>query len=234
MSAANSTNTGEKKKFGVVLTGRGLFLLIVLFIVGLAWTFVLGVFVGRGYNPEKAVPELARLMPAPAENASKEAQGHGPEVLKPEELEFYDKLQEKPGAAAEKPAPKPKPASKPEQKSAPAQPEPPKQAKPEPQAPAPTPAPAPAPAPEQDEDSTVYTYIYQAAAFAQIDQAEAFRRKIEALNYSSYIETATIDGKTWHRVLVRFKGTPVETRTLKEALSGLGVEKPLLRGKKPL
>jgi cell division protein FtsN len=77
-------------------------------------------------------------------------------------------------------------------------------------------------------------YIYQAAAFRSMKQAEQFQAKIKALGYSAGIESASYGGDTWHRVLVHFKGSPQDTRKLKESLQELGVEKPLLRGKKSL
>lgn len=218
MAAGNSNNNGEKGRFSVTLSGKGLTAVIALFIIGLAWTFVLGVLLGRGYNPEEAVPELARLMPEASENASKTTGDEGPGVLKPEELEFFDELQKKPEEVVEAAETAPEAAPKKAVKSAPAE-----------SPPAGKPGMA-----ERAEDESLYMYIFQAAAFKNREQAKNFRARIEALGYSAGVETATYGGDTWHRVLVHFKGTPDDAGSLKEALRGLGVEKPLLRGKKPL
>jgi cell division septation protein DedD len=211
--AAKKNGKNKRESFGVTLSGRGLAAVIVLFVVGLVWTFVLGVLVGRGYKPEETVPRLAELMPEPAKNATETAGGKGPGVLRPEELEFFDELQKKPEVTAEK--------TKPEA------PEPPEKAETEP--------PEQTGEPRTDaRDDEVYMYLYQTAAFRKADQARDFRARIESLGYSAGIETVTYGGNTWHRVLVNFKGAPEDTRSLKKALKGLGVEKPLLRGKKPL
>ena len=74
--------------------------LITLAVIGFTWLFIFGVIVGRGYQPEDAVPELKHFMPAQQEAATQ--------------------LPEKPAlpvANAEKPAESSK-------KSAPAQPSP--------------------------------------------------------------------------------------------------------------
>jgi len=206
----NGTPTG---RFSLTLSGRGMAAVVVLFIICLGWTFVLGVLVGRGYKPEEAVPKLAELMPEAQQNASAPAAEADPEVLKPEELEFFEELQKKPGQVSGEVSP------------------------PEQEANAPEPAPKPAlqaqPAAKQEQSGN-FMYIYQAAAYRSVKQAEEFRAKIQAKGYSAGVESATYGGNTWHRVLVHFKGSPEETRVLKETLRGLGVEKPLLRGKKPL
>lgn len=217
MAARNSKKNGsESERFGMTLSGRGLAAVIVLFVIGLVWTFVLGVLVGRGYNPEEAVPRLAEFMPA-AENATTKPAPADGGVLKPEELEFFDELQKKPEVTVEeetpRPAsPKPEPA-KPEKEKAEAGTE-----------------------PEERAESAdgPFRYLYQTAAFGKAEQAGNFRAKIEALGYSAGIETVAYGGKTWHRVLVNLTGTPEDVEALKKDLRGLGVEKPLLRGKKPL
>jgi cell division septation protein DedD len=66
-------------------------------IIGFGWVFVLGVIVGRGYNPEERLG-IDRIMPKPAVNATA---GAGPTpmpggVFKPEELQFMDSLRAKP------------------------------------------------------------------------------------------------------------------------------------------
>jgi cell division protein FtsN len=219
MAARNSKKNGAgAERFGVTLSGRGLAAVIVLFVIGLVWTFVLGVLVGRGYKPEEAVPKLAEFMPA-AENATSEpARGEGG-VLKPEELEFFDELQKKPEVTAEAEPARPAETKRPE----PEKPGPDKDAgSPEAEEPRAEPADGP------------FRYLYQTAAFSKPEQAGNFRAKIEALGYSAGIETVTYGGKTWHRVLVNLKGSPEDAEALKKDLRGLGVEKPLLRGKKPL
>ncbi|HEU6436972.1 MAG TPA: SPOR domain-containing protein [Nitratidesulfovibrio sp.] len=63
-------------------------------IIGFGWVFVLGVIVGRGYNPEERLG-IDRIMPKPAVNASQPTPMPGG-VIKPEELQFMDSLRAKP------------------------------------------------------------------------------------------------------------------------------------------
>ena len=101
---------GEKKlsnrKYTISLSFSGLITSGIITIIAIGWIFAFGVIVGRGYNPEKKMPELARLLPPPeGQDAPKEAKG----ILKPEELTFMTDLkQTQPAAAA---TPKPEAAS---------------------------------------------------------------------------------------------------------------------------
>lgn len=63
-------------------------------IIGFGWVFVLGVIVGRGYNPEERLG-IDRIMPKAAVNASQPTPMPGG-VIKPEELQFMDSLRAKP------------------------------------------------------------------------------------------------------------------------------------------
>jgi hypothetical protein len=88
----------------------GLLSTIFVVVIGLTWIFILGVLVGRGYKPEKVMPELARIMPSAAPPAvgspgspgskGEEAKAQA-KVLKPEELHYLENLQTK------SPAPQP-------------------------------------------------------------------------------------------------------------------------------
>jgi len=66
-------------------------------IIGFGWVFLLGVIVGRGYNPEERLG-IDRIMPKPAVNATAGG-GSIPMpggVIKAEELQFMDSLRAKP------------------------------------------------------------------------------------------------------------------------------------------
>lgn len=187
----------------------GLVSLCLLLVAGLSWMFVMGVLVGRGYKPENAVPTVVKVLPkASAPNATA--------VLKAEELEFYDELKKKPKAQS------------PEQKTAVQEPVPPVSKPPKELSFAGVPPKKP------PLDETVYNYTYQAAAFRDLGAAHEFQARLSKLGLANNIETAISQGKTWHRVLVYFKGTPTDTRELKEKLKTLGVDKALLKEKKPL
>lgn len=82
---------GAPRRYKLELSLTGAVGLGTVTFLGLVWVFIFGVLVGRGYQPEKAVPELARIMP--------EAQGKekkGSEVIKPEDLTFLSTLREEP------------------------------------------------------------------------------------------------------------------------------------------
>ena len=98
---------GEKKlsnrKYTISLSFSGLITSGIITIIAIGWIFAFGVIVGRGYNPEKKMPELARLLPPPeGQDAPKEAKG----ILKPEAKAAHPTAQ--PVAAA---TPKPEAAS---------------------------------------------------------------------------------------------------------------------------
>ena len=89
---------GEPRRFTFSLSTAGLVSLSVVTVAALAWVFILGVLVGRGYKPEQAVPQLAEIMPRP------EAESPAPKgddgVLRPEELEFFDAVKKQPAQAS--------------------------------------------------------------------------------------------------------------------------------------
>lgn len=244
-------NGGGPRRYTISLSLPGMVVTVAVLLFGLAWTFVLGVLVGRGYSPEAAVPEIAALMSSA--NATREEA----KTLKPEDLQFLDDLTKKPApppASLTAPAPaKPKPADKPTAKPAdaaqakapatspaPAQTPAPAAAQAPAQAPAPAAAPAQAKAPAPDSapldaesSGQVYRYVYQVAAYAEQVAAQEFRTKLAGMGVSSSLEkTEDAKGRTWHRVLVHFTGTPEDTRGLKDKLSGLGVTRVILRDKK--
>ena len=102
---------GEKKlsnrKYTISLSFSGLITSGIITIIAIGWIFAFGVIVGRGYNPEKKMPELARLLPPPeGQDAPKEAKG----ILKPEELTFMTDLKQTQPAANAAPN-KPQPLS---------------------------------------------------------------------------------------------------------------------------
>ncbi|QJT07527.1 SPOR domain-containing protein [Oceanidesulfovibrio marinus] len=267
------------KRYKLELSTIGWVASIAVLLIGVTWVFIFGVLVGRGYRPEQTVPELARIMPS--ENRTNATSANN-EVLKAEELQFYDSLKEgapKQAANDLKPAAEAK-----EQTAAQAKPQQQAQAAPKqaqatkaatttpaqtaakqqtaaaapkkndlltPPEPAPTNEPAHAAAqakkPQataakantmegagQEGDQQVYDYVYQIAAFADSKAAESFRTKVAGLGFKSYVMPSKGENKTWHRVLVQFRGRPEDTRELKAKLAGIGVDRTILRQKKPI
>ena len=220
---------GQPSRLPFNLTAGGLVTLVAVSAAALAWAFVLGVLVVRGYKPEEAVPELARIMPRPEANSTVAAPAPAPtpapsEVLRAEELEFYDDLHRKPGETA---------PVKPRAATAPAA-QPPAAA---PQAPAPTAAPAaqaPAAAQAAQASGQRFAYVYQVGALRDAEEARKFAARLQGQGLTTSVESAQTQGATWHRVLVHFQGTPEQTEALKAKLATAGVQKPIIKSKTPL
>ncbi|MFW5733536.1 MAG: SPOR domain-containing protein [Oceanidesulfovibrio sp.] len=88
---------GSAKRYKLELSMIGWVATITVLLIGVTWVFIFGVLVGRGYRPEQTVPELARIMPS--DNRTNATAGAENEVLKAEELQFYDLLKEDAPAA---------------------------------------------------------------------------------------------------------------------------------------
>lgn len=92
----HGTKDGGRKKgvYTINVTLPSLISAGIVAIIGFGWVFVLGVIVGRGYNPEERLG-IDRIMPKPAVNASQPTPMPGG-VIKPEDLQFMDSLRAKP------------------------------------------------------------------------------------------------------------------------------------------
>ena len=189
--------------------------------LALSLFFVLGVLVGRGHRPESAIPQIERIMPT--EKAP--SPGPSPEILKAEDLQYSEQLAQKGSEAtlaksidAEKPKAPEKAAEAKKDEKAPVKPDAKAATKPE----------------AKPEDNTRYDYAYQVASFPDENQAKAFLKQVKAKGLKASIENGAANNKPWFRVVVFFRGTPEETRGLKEKLAALGAAKPLMRSKAPL
>ena len=209
---ATNTNTKKKtthkKKTGKKIDMAGLAKRSLFLVVAMAWAFILGVLVGKGYKPENAVPEIARIMPEKPQLPASQ-----PKPLTAEELGFYDRLKNaKPSRPKTAKTPtKPAPVTK------------------KPQAIKRVPPKATSPKPTISSPKKYFKYIYQVAAFRSEIEAMRFQQKIIGKGIAAFV------GKPsggWYRVTVSFRGTPIETRKLKAKLKTLGISKPILRDKK--
>lgn len=201
--------------------------------------FVLGILLGRGYQPEKDVPEIAMMLPS-QNNASGEVKGG---VLKPEELDYIDQLKKKPEPPVQPQKAEPKKeVAKVEKKAAPVKKaEPAKAEKQEVQVAektAPVQQAEPEPPVEIDNpvevDAPQYSYVYQAASFGDDARAQSFANKLISSGLDSYVEAGKSGTKTWYRVFVRHSGTPDSTQGMKKTLAKYGIKKPLLKSKKAI
>ncbi|SFJ55028.1 Sporulation related domain-containing protein [Desulfomicrobium apsheronum] len=229
---SSTTKKKDKNKLSFHLGLSGFLSLAVLVVIGMAWSFILGVIVGRGYQPEKMAMEMAqKVLPEDFPLLTEKNE----EVLKGEELEFFDKLKQGPTSVAPAPAP---------QAKAPTPPQPKPQA-----APAPKPEQSPIEAALQSAAAVVgqspsavakpakeevFVFNYQVAALASMEQAQTFLKKLDPAKFKTSVVTATHEGKTWYRVYVHHQGTVDSALALKEQLKGSGIGGVLLRSRTPL
>lgn len=211
---------GEQKTWTFTLSFSGMITAIGSAAVALTLFFILGLLVGRGYQPEQSVPHLAALMPDQhgAANATK-----GPSVLKAEELTYPETLSKAPkqvGQTEEPEAEKPKPKVT-------------KKAEPAKNAPK-TEQAAPAAKPEAQPASgqKIYDYTYQAASFRKEDMAESLRAKLAGAGLNAILESADTAKGAWYRVLIKHRGTPDSTDSMKAVLGKFGISRPLMKRKK--
>ncbi len=212
------------KTYTFICTSAGLMTLVGAAALTLSLFFVLGVLVGRGHRPESAIPPIERMMPKEQPAA---AAGPSTEILKAEELQYSDQLAKKgtetqPSKSIDATERKtPEPAKTPD-KAADAKKSTEAKTK------------AEAKAKAKTGDGPRYDYVYQAGSFPDENQAKAFLKRVKATGLKASIETDTVNAKPLYRVVVSFRGKPLETREIKAKLGTVGVPKPLMRSKTPI
>lgn len=207
-SRSSGGDNGEKKlssrKYTISLSFSGLITGGIIMIIAIGWIFAFGVIVGRGYNPEKKMPELARLLPPPEgqPDEAKEAKG----ILKPEELTFMTALKQPQAAANAVPGSKPDP----------------RQARPAAQPAAPA-SPQPAAAPT---DKAKYDFVFQVVAYKSRDHADKLRERMdgEGLRTRMTIEKDNRGRPKWFRVQVLLRGTEADAADAKQMLAKMGLK----------
>ncbi len=203
-------NTRSKKKnesrSSLELTPRRTASLAAFALLAIVWAFILGVFVGRGYNPEDVLPDLTRIIP------EAEEQTETVRILRPEELEFYDRLRLPPSSTVQAPTLEPE--------KTPVQPVQEQEA--------PVTAPLP-PAPEKE----TFVYTYQVGSFQNMERAGRLQQQLHMEGFSATITKFFVQGEPWYRVLIEVETSPSEIEQVKQKLSEHGITQPLLRGKRP-
>lgn len=224
------------KTYSFTLSLGGLVSVIAAGAAALTAFFALGVLVGRGYQPERAVPRLAQVMGQAAEaNHS----GDKPmQVLKPEELGYRERLTHDDQEQQEEPAK----AEKAKQQSAEQTEAAPEGEKTKTEAPQPSGNAESSPDAEAASDpddraepgGQAYDYVYQVAAFSDMQRALELQKAIREAGLKPSMQQAQVKDQTWYRVLVLFQGRPKETRGMKDKLSALGLNTVIMKSKKPL
>lgn len=220
----------QNRKYIIQLTKKGFFGLIVILLIGFIWVFIFGIILGRGYRPEKDIPELAAVLP---NKTTDNRTLNITEPLKPEELEFHTRLQEKTSRvdkvetrvdpAAHRPVPRPQPEPETAKKAPETATKSPEAVQKKPDAPSKAADPkTPAGAEER------YTWIYQVAAFKDNAGAERLRARIAAKGLKTSIKKTTDSGAVFYKVQMHFSGTQPERKAAVTILNDMGFEKPIL------
>ncbi|HDQ40418.1 MAG TPA: SPOR domain-containing protein [Desulfonatronum sp.] len=216
---SQKTSSGPGKRWKYEFGPAGMVGLCSVVALIMAWAFILGILVGRGYKPESVISELSGMLPELGKSPSAPA---APRPLLPEELRFFDSLQEKsvpvmPAAPPRKEAAQAMPSADHETRSAP---------------------PPPAAAPSQPLDAEPveprFEFVYQVAAFQTDAQARALQQRLSEVGGTTSLEVSVQDGRPWYRVLVTLRGSATDAEHLKNRLRTHGVTDPFLRAKKSL
>ncbi|WP_045214623.1 SPOR domain-containing protein [Desulfonatronovibrio magnus] len=215
-SKKRTTRSKSKSKFKLELGFTKTLSLGAFIILAMVWSFILGVFIGRGYNPEDVIPEIARVMPDSSQRSVER-------ILTPEELEFLEQLR-----AGDAPQAAPiidrTPARTPDRTT----PETPVQPAPEPR-----PEPRPAPAAEPQPAVETFIYTYQVGSFQTIERASELQQSLMRDGFTASITDAFVGNEPWYRVLVEFETSSANADQMVERIQSHGISNPLLRGKRP-
>lgn len=229
-----------KRTFTFTFSTAGLLALLLFTIIALAWAFILGLLLGRGYKPEELVPEIAQVMPTPQPPSVTE-------TLRPEDLNFYEQLKNIPlkdekseekditplPIQPEKQTQNTDKTKKTDKKSAQKSNKPTKnENKIPPKETIVTSQKTDKQAEKQIEPR--YSFYYQLASLKDGASAIEAQKRLQAKNFKTSINKIQNDETTWYRLFVTFEGTDNELTDTKAKLKKLGFGDILLIKKKPL
>jgi len=188
------------------LTWSGLISWGVFAFVVVAWAFILGVLVGRGYHPEAFLPLVAEYMPGQSGQQPGEDQDQ-PSVLSAQDLGFYDTLQQEDGRKTDEPARIQTQVESDQDSYA-------------------------EPDPDVQSQKQAYVYEYQVGAFKRRSQAEVLQQGLRKQGFAAQVVRSTVQGTAWYRVLVQYTGQTTEEEAFTSHLRQAGVKNFFLRSKK--
>lgn len=232
----------SKRSYTLRLTFSSLITAGIVLFIGFGWTFVMGVMVGRGYNPENKMPQLANLMPADertVQGGREKLEDSLPkaEVMKPEELRYSTTLRGKPGQNATAPVQRSmQNATAPVASAAPAAQ--PQGAVTQPGATAPAasaasgaaPVAAATPAQPRPPTEPMFDFVFQVATFKDAESVDRLRTRLEGAGMRSRMDK---DGKLL-KVMVLLRGTNDAGQNVRQQMVDMGLGQPLQRSKKPV
>lgn len=216
-----------KRTVTLQLSLSALITTIIVGLIGIGWIFAFGVIVGRGHNPEKKMPELARLLPAAEEeNAPRD-------ILKPEELTFMSDLKGRPHGAGNATVPKSGAAVDPARA---AKGDPKAESRPDPKTGQGTGAQAAKPAESPPASKGQFDVVYQLVAYKNSSQADTLRERLEGegLRTRMTIERDNAGKPRWYRVQVLYRGTEADVDNLKTRLARFGLKDATVISRKPV
>lgn len=261
-SSPGGKSAKKRRTVTVTLSIPTIISFLITMSLGVIAVFILGVIVGRGHDDSKLGSLIAaqttpqtpgRPVEAPSQRATPverqpaptrtepatqasggqdTAQPDNNGVIPAESLQYRDNLRTPPAQQRKpaQPAPTPQPAQTPQ--PAPTAPAAPATQTAQPAQTAPQ-APAVQPSGAVENENTVYNYVYQVAAFRDEKQAHDLKNALTKSNISAVVERQAHNNTIWYRVLTPFQGTPASTVMLKDALSRMGINKIILKSKKP-
>lgn len=214
VSGKRVTETPEKRWYTFRLSFSGAMTALIVGLLSLGCAFVMGVIVGRGYNPEHQIPQLARWLPSEADDKQSgqetvESLLPPAKVIEPEELRFAGALKNG-GTSAAPAAPAPSPAAAGTPPATPAAPQLPE-----------TPPPPAAP---------LFSYSFQLATYKGPDAARALLARLEGQGYRARLSK----GGKLYKVILTFRGTEQKAGEVRQALRQLGLSDILQLSKTPV
>lgn len=216
----NRSTDGGKRTFTMELSLSALITTVVVSIVSLCWVFAFGVIVGRGYSPETQMPDLARLMTSPGQNATESA----PEILKAEDLTFMTDLKQKPGVPVQPTRMSNGTAPAASNSTMPAT--------------AARTASGNATKPVQTsvtQPEALFDFVLQIVAYKNSSQADTLRERLEGegMRTRMSVEKAPNGKARWYRVQVILRGTEADMEVAKARLASLGMKDASVASRKP-
>lgn len=205
-------NTFLAKTFTIILTVPRAIALGIGSLVLISWFFFLGLIVGRGYEPEAIIPQVAQIMPQPGETAPFLPEGATPLTEKPTPLTHPGGTN---GRSLIAEADKAYRANKKQEGTTASQSTPPSLTPPKQQPQTGAAAPQ---ATTETADVAIYAYTYQLASFKEEKAAHTLRDKLKKAGFKPRINISKSSKSTWYRVLVDFNGTTAQAEAAKARL----------------
>jgi len=249
------TEKTSPKNFNIKISLTAVITVSVLFLICFGWSFVLGVMVGRDYDPTTIMPQLAEILPLGSSNdeLAQEnnidaknnqvdvkdiiAKNAETPIIKIEELNFASSLKGKPGQGKLAPASDLKkkntqsiPVAKVKNIKSVAKTKSKKTSSiPTPATKMPKISQLPA---EPAQKQKIYDFVIQVATFKNVDAADKLRASLEGNDLRTRMEKWQGEKSLFYSVLVVFRGTEAKAQGLNEIFKKLRLGRAIPKEKK--